>query len=86
MIKLMPMLEAYATANIATQNLMGGNPLQVLLGDLNTTAGTGAYGNLLGPQPGVITVKEMLTGAMNTSVQTYSHTGIGTKPQATTAM
>lgn len=70
MIKLMPMLEAYATANIATQNLMGGNPLQVLLGDLNTSGGTGAYGALLGPQPGVITVKEMLTGSMNVATGT----------------
>jgi hypothetical protein len=75
MIKLMPMLEAYATANIATQNLFGGNPIQVLLGDLNTSAGSGAYGALMGPQPGVITVKEMLTGSMNqlTTGTTYSH-------------
>jgi len=71
----MPMLEAYATANIATQNLMGGNPLEVLLGDLNTTSGSGAYGALMGPQPNVITVKEMLTGSMNqlTTGTSYSH-------------
>ena len=62
----MPALEAYAVANVATQNLMGGNPIQVILGDLNTTAGTGMYGGLMGPQPGVITIKEMLTGTMNT--------------------
>jgi hypothetical protein len=75
MIRLLPMLEAYATANIATQNLMGGNPLEVLLGDLNTSAGSGAYGSLMGPQPGVITVKEMLTGSMNqlTTGTSYSH-------------
>lgn len=70
MLKLMPALEAYAVANIATQNLMGGNPIQVLLGDLNTSAGAGAYGALMGPQPGVITVKEMLTGQMNAMVGT----------------
>ena len=66
MIELMPMLEAYATANIATQNLFGGNPLQVLLGDLNATAGTGAFGGVMGPQPGIITLKELVTGSMNT--------------------
>ena len=60
------MLESFAIANVATQNLMGGNPIQVILGDLNTTAGTGMYGGLMGPQPGVITIKEMLTGTMNT--------------------
>ena len=66
MFRVMPALEAYAVANVATQNLMGGNPIQVILGDLNTTAGTGMYGGLMGPQPGGITIKEMLTGTMNT--------------------
>ena len=66
MFRVMPMLESFAIANVATQNLMGGNPIQVILGDLNTTAGTGMYGGLMGPQPGVITIKEMLTGTMNT--------------------
>jgi hypothetical protein len=85
MIKLMPALEAYAVANIATQNLMGGNPIQVLLGDLNTSAGSGAYGALMGPQPGVITVKEMLTGSMNTgSGQTTTTYGALGKPTGTT--
>ena len=80
MIKLMPMIEAYATANIATQNLFGGNPLEVLLGDLNTTAGSGAYGSLMGPQPGVITVKELLTGSMNTVAQVTQYGSPGSKP------
>ena len=66
MFRVMPMLESFAIANVATQNLMGGNPIQVILGDLNTTGGTGMYGGLMGPQPGVITIKEMLTGSMNT--------------------
>lgn len=61
----MPALEAYMTANIATQNLMGGSPLQVLLGDLNSTAGTGALSQLMGPQPGVLTLKEMVSGEYN---------------------
>ena len=86
MLKLMPALEAYAVANIATQNLMGGNPIQVLLGDLNTSAGAGAYGALMGPQPGVITVKEMLTGAMNTGsgTTTTTYSAVGGKPTGTT--
>ena len=66
MVRLMPALEAYAVANIATQNLMGGNPFQVILGDLNASSQGGYAGGLMGPQPGVITIKEMLTGTMNT--------------------
>lgn len=64
MLRVLPALEAYAIANIATQNLVGGNPLQFLLGDLNTTAGTG-FGAVMGPQPGVLTLKELLTGEYN---------------------
>ena len=76
MFRVMPALEAYAVANVATQNLMGGNPIQVILGDLNTTAGSGMYGSLMGPQPGVITIKEMLTGTMNTMGQITVGTGL----------
>ena len=64
MLRVLPALEAYAIANIATQNLVGGNPLQFLLGDLNTTAGTG-FGAVMGPQPGVLTLKELLMGEYN---------------------
>lgn len=84
MIKLMPMLEAFAIANVATQNLMGGSPIQVLLGDLNSSAGTGAYGSLMGPQPGVITVKEMLTGSMNMLGTPTTTSSPGQKPYTTT--
>ncbi len=79
----MPALEAYAVANVATQNLMGGNPIQVILGDLNTTAGSGQFGSLMGPQPGVITIKEMLTGSMNTLGQISSG---GLRPTYTTGI
>jgi len=72
MFRVMPALESYMIANIATQNLMGGNPFQVILGDLNAQAGSGALGQLMGPQPGVISIKELLTGSMNT---------IGSTPQ-----
>ena len=64
MLRVLPALEAYAIANIATQNLVGGNPLQFLLGDLNTTSGTG-FGAIMGPQPGVLTLKELITGEYN---------------------
>lgn len=75
MIKVLPLIEAYALMNIATQNLTGGSPLQTLLGDLNAGGGTGYGAQLMGPQPGVITVKEMLTGTMNqlTTGTSYSH-------------
>ena len=86
MVKLMPMLEAYAVMNIATQNLTGGNPIQTLLGDLNTTAGSGAYGALMGPQPGVITVKEMLTGTMNEISGTWSTPSPGQKSTYSTSL
>ena len=65
MLRVMPALEAYVTANIATQNLFGGSPFQFLLGDLNATGGTGALSNLMGPQPGVLTLSEMVKGEYN---------------------
>ena len=65
MLKVMPALEAYAIANIATQNLVGGSPIQFLLGDLNASAGSGTIGSLMGPQPGVLTLKEMISGNYN---------------------
>lgn len=84
MFRVLPALEAYAVANVATQNLMGGNPIQVILGDLNTTAGSGMYGGLMGPQPGVITIKEMLTGTMNTVGQIAG--GSAMRPTYTTGI
>lgn len=65
MIKVSQVAETLMGLNLVTQNLMGGNALQVLLGDLNAQAGSGAIGALMGPQPNVITVKEILTGTMN---------------------
>ena len=87
MIKVLPLIEAYALMNIATQNLTGGSPLQTLLGDLNTAAGTGYGGALMGPQPGVITVKEMLTGTMNqVGPPTTTYPTAGAKPVTTTSI
>jgi hypothetical protein len=83
MIKVLPLVEAYALMNIATQNLTGGSPLQTLLGDLNASAGTGYGGQLMGPQPGVITVKEMLTGTMNQATYGSSYSHPSGKPTTT---
>ena len=87
MIKVSQAAETLMGMNLITQNLMGGNALQVLLGDLNAQAGSGAIGQLMGPQPNVITVKEILTGTMNTmgpSVTTYGTPG--SKGQTTTSI
>ena len=65
MLRVMPALESYMIANVATQNLMGGNPFQVILGDLNAQAGTGALSQIMGPQPGVLTLKELISGEYN---------------------
>lgn len=69
MLKVLPAIEGYALANIATQSLFNGNPLQFVLGDLNASAPTSsnALALAMGPQPGVITLKELLTGSMNTA-------------------
>jgi hypothetical protein len=87
MVKVLPLIEAYALMNIATQNLTGGSPLQTLLGDLNSTAGGGYGGALMGPQPGVITVKEMLTGTMNEVSGSWSQpTQVGAKSTYSTSI
>jgi hypothetical protein len=79
MLKVIPALEAYALANIATQNLVGGSPAQFLLGDLNQTAGSGGIASIMGPQPGVLTLKELLMGSYNyTSGSGFSYNPAGT--------
>jgi len=79
MLRVLPALEAYAIANIATQNIVGGSPIQFLLGDLNATAGTG-FGAVMGPQPGVLTLKEILMGEYN-----YGSGGQGVIPTGPTS-
>lgn len=73
MLKVLPAIEGYVLANIATQNLFNANPLEFLLGDLNSQAGSGPFGQLMGPSStGAITLKEMLTNSMNVmQSQTY---------------
>ena len=77
MLRVMPALESYMIANVATQNLVGGNPIQFLLGDLNASAGPGALGQIMGPQPGVISIKEIVTGSMN-QIGTQTTGSVGT--------
>ena len=85
MLKVLPAVEGYVLANIATQNLFGGSPLQFILGDLNAQSGSGALAQAMGPQPGIITLKEILTGSMNTSSTTRTYSGLGGKGQSTTS-
>ena len=80
----MPLLEAYVIGNIATQNLFGGTPIQFLLGDLNASGGTTGLAQLMGPQPGVITIKELLTGEMNTAMTTSGWGASPTNPKGST--
>ena len=74
MLRVLPALEAYAIANIATQNTVGGSPIQFLLGDMNAPGGTGISA-LMGPQPGVLTLKELLTGSFNVGSSGSAYTG-----------
>lgn len=87
MLKVLPAVEGYVLANVATQNLFGGNPLQFILGDLNASAPAGgnALAMAMGPQPGVISLKELLTGSMNTAVSTTSSSSVFGKPTTSTS-
>lgn len=84
MIRVRASLEALMGANLLTENLMGGNVGQVLLGDLNASGGTGAFAGLMGPQPGVITLKEVLTGMNTTHALTSGSSLVGGYTPSTT--
>ena len=69
MVKLLPALEGYMLANVATQNLFNANPLEFMLGDLNQGGlpmqPTG-FQMLMGPTPaGTISLRELLTNTMS---------------------
>ena len=81
MIRVRAAAEALMGANLITSNLMGGNIGQVLLGDLNASGGSGALAGLMGPQPGVITLKEILTGMNTTHAITSGSSLYGAAPQ-----
>lgn len=68
MIKVLPLVEGFVLANIATQNLFDANPLEFLLGDLNAAvpANANALQTAMGPSEyGTISLKELLTNSMN---------------------
>jgi len=83
MVRILPLIEGFVLANIATQNLFDASPLEFLLGDLNAT--TPMNPNMLqlamGPSStGAISLKEILTGSMNTATQVYTASGVAGKP------
>lgn len=73
MLKILPALEGYVVANIATQNLFNANPMEFLLGDLNQSlpSNPNALQLMMGPTPtGAISLRELLMGQMSQSVRT----------------
>jgi len=85
MLKILPALEGYVLANIATQNLFGSNPLSFLLGDLNSSVGSNpnALALAMGPNHQGISLKELLMNSMSTSAQSQTTTNVGGKPVTT---
>ena len=70
MLKIIPALEGFVLANIATQGLFNSNPLAFVLGDLNSTVGSSNPNALqlaMGPNHQGISLKELLTNSMSTS-------------------
>ena len=68
MVKILPLIEGFVLANIATQNLFDTSPIKFLLGDLNdsTPANPNALQVAMGPSDySVISLKELLTNSMN---------------------
>ena len=88
MLKILPALEGYVLANIATQNLFGSNPLSFLLGDLNSSVGTSNPNALqlaMGPNHQGISLKELLMNSMSTATTSTYSTSVGGKPQTGTS-
>ena len=86
MLKVLPALEGYVLANIATQNLFNSNPLQFLLGDLNAgfPSNPNALQLAMGPNHSGISLKELLTNSMTTGSTTTTYQTPGSKGQSTT--
>ena len=88
MLKVLPALEGYVLANIATQNLFGSNPLSFLLGDLNSSVGSSNPNALqlaMGPNHQGISLKELLMNSMSTATTTQSYSGVSGKVQTSTS-
>ena len=86
MLKVLPALEGYVLANIATQNLFNSNPLQFLLGDLNASVGSNpnALALAMGPNHSGISLKELLMNSMSTATTGTYQTSVSGKPQTGT--
>ena len=87
MLKILPALEGYVLANIATTNLFGSNPLQFLLGDLNSSVGSNpnALALAMGPNHQGISLKELLMNSMSTATTSTYQSSVGGKPQTGTS-
>jgi hypothetical protein len=86
MLKILPALEGYVLANIATQNLFGSNPVNFLLGDLNSSVGSNpnALALAMGPNHQGISLKELLMNSMSTMSTGTTTSQVSGKPIATT--
>lgn len=78
MLKVLPAIEGFVLANIATRNLFNSGPVDFLLGDLNDSIPP--YANALqiamGPsEVNAISLKELLTGSMNRHTEYASGAG-----------
>lgn len=81
MVRILPLIEGFVLANIATQNLFDTSPLGFLLGDLNDSvpADANMLQRAMGPSEfDVISLKELLTNSMNV----YSQTRTGERSSA----
>jgi len=83
MLKILPAVEGYVLANIATQGLFNSNPLQFLLGDLNSTVGSSNPNALqlaMGPNHSGISLKELLMNSMSTATTGTTTSQVSGKP------
>jgi len=79
MLKVLPAIEGFVLANIATRNLFNSGPVGFLLGDLNDSVPP--YANALqiamGPsEVGAISLKELLTNSMNIHEERQGYSGM----------
>ena len=84
MINVRSMAEAFMAANLVTQNVFNSNPIEFLLGDLNSSVPSNAntLAIMMGPNHNGISLKELITGSMSQSVQYTGLTqGSGTYTQ-----
>jgi hypothetical protein len=79
MIKILPLVEGFVLANIATTNLFDASPLEFLLGDLNQSvpANPNMLQIAMGPSEySAISLKELISGQMNIHTESDRHAGM----------